>query len=155
MNRASEKVVTTAASATLAVFAVLTAVIVFGSEPDLSARFPSTFYVFAANKMPAGVPFRPVLQGYFLVAELAKDNPEALRDEDNGWTSYHEFLQKTIIDILAFRYTGNWDVDVVRYRTSRGAMLTSYPGASTQSVKLSTSDLEKVFEGTGLEKSIG
>lgn len=152
LNRASEKIVSTLLSGLVALSAVLLAVVVFGDESRQTSRFPVAFFMFQSNKTPIHIPFREDLQDYFLIADLQANDPQLMHDGDNGQTLYHEFLQKAIIDSLAFRYSGGWDAEAVRYRTSGMTMRTTYPGKTSKMRRLTVGDLEQSMDGNRFAK---
>ncbi len=151
MNRTSEKVVGTAVSASLAALVSVLLVFVFGGEPPVKDRFPVSFIAFQDDQTPAYIPFRKYLEGYFLVAESQKSNPNPTKGRFSGSMMYHEFLQKAIIDSLASRFQAGWNVEVVGYKTSVD-MSPTYRLPGEEELKLTTAQLEEKLQGNRFAK---
>lgn len=103
------------------------AVFVFGGEAPETVEFPATFIFRVPDNMPAQLPFRPWRQSLFLVPQLKQSDPEMLKDDTGGAVLYHHFLQRAIIETLAFRYGNSWETKIVRFDTSLGNELTTSP----------------------------
>ena len=136
MNRSSEKIISAvipiSAAALLGVFM---AVFVFGGQAAETAEFPTTFIFRSSDNLPVILPFRPQNQALFLISQLGKSNPEMLRDDASGASLYHHFLQRAIIETLAFRYSRSWETNILRFDTSLGSQLTAGPAENAAEPK--------------------
>jgi hypothetical protein len=150
MNRSSEKIISAvipiSAAALLGVFM---AVFVFGGEAPETVEFPTTFIFRSSDNLPVMLPFRPQNHALFLISQLGKSNPDMLKDDAQGSTLYHHFLQRAIIETLAFRYAGSWETKIVRFDTSLGSQLTAGPAedASEPKEKISGEELDQKLSG--------
>jgi len=149
MNRASEKIVTAVIPITVAALTgVSLAIFVFGGETTATARFPTVFLYRSSDKMPITPPYRPMLMSLFELPELQKDHPDLVGDGDDGWTLYHEFLQRAIIDIIARRHRFSWETEISRFDIG-GTEEMSGPASSASgaSQKLSFEEIRGRLEG--------
>jgi hypothetical protein len=124
------------------------AVFVFGGQAPETVEFPVMFIFKSPGNLPVQIPFRPLMNSLFLIPQLAKSHPELLRDDTDGAIVYHHFLQKAIIETLAFRYRNSWQTKILRFDTSTGReMLASPIDAASPGRKLSPKEIEQAQTG--------
>jgi hypothetical protein len=115
-NRGSEKVVTTAGLGLVGLIGALVAVIVFGAQPPLRKVFSSTYLIKLSNQQP-----HPLMgtsprftYGIYEIQQLTKVHPELFTNLENlpRSTLYHHLLQKNLVDWIAARYPGSWEIEI-------------------------------------------
>jgi len=117
MNRDSEKVVTTLYLGVSALFGVLLAISVFGSEPPIRKVFSAPIFIDAKTRLPfEGLPYSvlPWLPAIQARDKLTAD-PDLIPAETTdpfAHTLYHQLLQRAIVDWLEEKYPKTWKVDV-------------------------------------------
>jgi hypothetical protein len=122
LNRASEKILTAVIPIAVAgLVAIYLAVFVFGGEPTVTVVFPTSFLYQADTKMPANLPHLLLWRRFspmsFLPEQLYSQHPEYFADtaDSDGSNIYHDLLQRAILDWMAQRYSGTWQVEVTQF----------------------------------------
>lgn len=148
MNRASEKIITAVLPiSAAALIGIFMAVFVFGGQTATTIQFPAMFIFESPENLPVSIPFRPTQMSLWLVPLLKKNNPELMKDDDQGTTLYHHLLQKAIVETLAFRYGSTWKANIIRYDVSTGKseQYGAAEDASGPSEKISREQLEHLM----------
>jgi len=115
------------------------------NEP-LTATFPVNFYLRTSDRLPLRIPGRPFpieFLPYF--DEVLKKNPETMQEDGESGQLYHEFLQKTLFEWIAVRYSGNWRVERLKFETGLEVFAPAPDAANQQSLVLTKAELEKMF----------
>lgn len=154
-NRESEKIVTAVLPISVAaLIGVFLAVLVFGGKPAIEEKFPVAFLYRTADRAPLAVPHRPLLNSLFEVPELQREHPALVGDNSQAGILYHHLLQKAIIDILAFRYKNNWEVEVTRFETASGQEMSFVPAAGSSGfTRLSHQQVQQLITGNRFSQS--
>jgi len=150
MNRASEKIISAVIPISVAaVLGVLMAVFVFGGDSPTITKFPVTFFYRTSDHLPLAMPLRRPTLGFLFLPQLNQQHPDLMKDDTGGQTLYHHLLQRAIFDILASRYRGNWETEIIRFKTSIADETRFMPaaGAGTDFRRLSSAEIETALKG--------
>lgn len=118
-NRASEKIVTTVLPIAVgALLGIYLAVFVFGGEAAITTKFATSFFYREADRLPLAIPYRPTMFSLFEVPELFRKDANTKKTE--ATLLYHHLLQKSIIELFAEKYRGNWETEIVDLKLPHG-----------------------------------
>lgn len=120
-NRASEKVVGAVLPILIAAAAGVAVVLAFAGERPVTQTFAAMFVYRPSDAMPVSLPFRRVQYGLFLPSELYSRDPDTVlrgNPGDEAALRYHHLLQRSILDWLALKYRGSWQLEIVRLALS-------------------------------------
>jgi hypothetical protein len=115
-------------------------------EP-ISVSFPVSFYFRRADHLPLAIPDRSFPYEFFpYFDELLRKNPDSLKDDFEGDLLYHEFLQKSLFEWIAWRFR-NWQNELLRFETgsSTTEFSLSRQAGPPKSRTLSVTDVEEAF----------
>jgi hypothetical protein len=139
MNRASEKVVTTALPIMVVgpIGVILSIWFLGAQEARVTETFPTVFMYQRDSKLPANLPWFLLARRFYwalsVPAELFKQHPEARADpaDPNGWLLYHHLLQRALLDWLGQTYRGTWQVEILSFETPMARQKTIQPAEPT------------------------
>lgn len=130
-NRASEKVLSAFASISVgALGAVLLAVFVFAEQPKIKTQFPVTFFVDTETGVPAYLPSRsgsPLVTMVSSGINTIKSSNPARFSRAELTNTYHQLLQRLIVDWMSQVYRADWQVTKQAYDLPAGDMFTISP----------------------------
>jgi hypothetical protein len=148
-NRASERIVGAVLPILIAATAGVGIVLAFSRPAPVTNTFPAMFFYRSSDFAPVSMPFRPVQQGLFLISQLYKLNSNALaaiKASKSERLLYHHLLQRAMVDWLAFKYRGSWQMDVMRMNLQGIATEVFQPKASAvPGTVIDTATLERAL----------
>ena len=80
--------------------------------------FPVSYFLRTNEKLPLVIPYRPFpwdFLAYF--DEFLKQHPDAVTDDGYGSALYHEFLQKSLFEWVAMRFSKTWRMEFLNFET--------------------------------------
>jgi hypothetical protein len=159
-NRESEKVLSAFASISVgALGAVLLAVFVFAEQPKIKSQFPVTFFVDSVTGVPAYLPSRSGSILFTLLSSginsIKSSNPTSFSRAELTNT-YHQLLQRLIIDWIRQVYRAGWQVTKQAYDLPAGEMFTISPPDELSAEKptlLDEDSIATLFPANGLGRN--
>jgi hypothetical protein len=152
INRESREVVSAAVPVSLAAIGAIMLVFAYTRPAPISRTFPVVFVLEQATSYPVVIPDRPFpTQSLALFDSAIQANPKAfegLRPRDMGDPTYHEYLQKLIVDWIAHKHFSVWRLRIDRFQYGSGSeeQWGPAPDASNYpSKKLSKEDVKQAL----------
>lgn len=152
INRESREVVSAALPVSLGAMGAILLVFAYTRPAPISRTFPVVFVVEQASGYPVAIPDRPFpFQSLALFDSAIQANPKAfenVRFRDMGDPTYHEYLQKLIVDWIAAKHFGAWRLRIERFQYGSGSQEqwgAAPDSGNYPSKKLSKEEVERVL----------